>query len=515
MHRPHRYWRPLIAPQQGAAGLGSAPPARFLRREDAHPIIGSGSNDISGVAILVVAILLASFSMAPVDALDLPIGIVKLFSEGLAWFLLFWSLRARLRAGRPLALRWELILPLILLGGVGAAGSLIYGEGLMGGLLFLRVSLMFLPLLVALQNVDLNDRSRRFVCVTLAILFLLQLPVSWLKAGFVGVDESHWIGTVHNQAGELGLLLPLFAVSALTSWFLFLRLPRVIFLGALLLMVGFGMFGIIAEKRAVVYLLPLWLGLAFFLYLAWILRRRNSSLSIRIASMKRLLAQGASLGAVAFILVWGSLVLIPSLNPEERVGGSVSFEHLTNYTTDYLLRGYQHPLNNSVENVEQDRGIQMGRLRVTLEALRLTATSDLRHALFGFGGSATSPSYQLGAGRNDVMFEKFGIRGAASGVTRVVLESGYVGLFLMLGWFVWLWVDLFFLFWRADDVQTASGSMAILLIHGVFAFDFIVYSNASWTCGVLGPVYFVLLALHLQKSLTPRDFGVQRFVFRP
>jgi hypothetical protein len=450
-----------------------------------------GLTKFAGISVSIIFI--CCFSIGIFQYLGLPPLIPKIISESLAFILFMMAVLSCLNKG-DCSFKTFGLLPV---GGVIAAGLIsgwINDASWLQLLIFTREIVKFYLLFLALINLQTPVRMVSRLLLLIVILFLIQIPVSWLKFIVIGIDES-WIGTVQMNAGELSLLLPMFASSFLFASFLYKRK-----MSYLILVSFFFMFSIIGEKEAAPFVFhPLLIFLLWYYYLIESAHKRLGFLY----SLKKLL----SLNNMAIILsswvfvIFLSTQLLSSLNPEEKKMGTFNLMYVVRYALSYNLRELRDPQWNNPD-AENDLSVQMGRFQIISESFRQVAKGDIFSFLFGYGGGSTSTSAWAGQGK-DIMYKRFGIRGATPAMVKILLECGVVGLAFML--------YLFFQFYRAIHISlrkpgnsTNKGIiLGILGMHIVFLFDFLLYSSASLFYGILTPIYFFLLALLIKDQLIP------------
>ncbi len=441
-------------------------------------------------------IFICSFSMGVFQFFGFPLFVPKITSEGLV-IILFMAAALSCLFKRDSKFNLFGLAPV---GGVLAAGLIsgyAHDGGIMQLIIFVRETLKFYLLFLALINLHTPENIIERSLMLLLILFAIQIPVSWLKFYLVGIEED-WIGTVHMGAGQLSLLIPMVASSFLFASFLYTR--RVIHLVWILL---FFIFSIIGEKEAVSFIFhPL---LIFLLWYYYSIEFSYEKLGF-IHSIKKLF----SVKNMAIIIVtWTMAIflstqLLPSLNPEEKRMGTYDMAYVFTYVSSYLLRDLEDQKWNNPD-IENDMGVQMGRFQVISEAARQIVSGDAISFLFGYGGGSTSKSPWVGQG-SDIMYKRFGIRGATPAMAQILLECGIVGLSCML--------YLFYLFYRAIHLKLLATNnpaekamiLGMLGMHVTFIFDFVMYSQASLFYGVLTPVYFFMLALLIKDQVIPFSF---------
>jgi len=428
-------------------------------------------------------VLIASMTIGIWEAVNISQTVVKAIGEAAVLVALALSIVARPESAK--ASRY--LIPLLAIVAIGTVGAIAGEDGIAGAAVFARDMLKSAALLfVAHSFVD--GRSLRMLTIAILVLAAVQIPVAAAKLVLIGIDEKHWIGTMHHSAGQLGILLPLMAVPSLVIVGLAWR-SSITWLSGF-----FSFFAIVNEKRLAILAIPLFaLGAWLIVVVQDIFIRPRLPLSTVVGRLRTFLA----VLAVSVGTFYAGIFFIPSLNPGGTYfGGKVDLRYLRTYTKEYLTRGYVSVLNNPLENLETDTGIQLGRIALIRDAAIHVARQPLPIALLGFGGSNTSDSYLLGDNRNDILFKRHRLRGATPFAVRVLIDTGYIGLTLLVGWFVWI-VLLIMRRMSDPDKWIAIIAMIALCWHGVVAFDVFLYSAALWTYGVLAPSYFLLLGLLL------------------
>jgi O-antigen ligase len=170
------------------------------------------------------------------------------------------------------------------------------------------------------------------------------------------------------------------------------------------------------------------------------------------------------------------------------------------YSYDYLSRDFYSPLNISREPVDSNTNIQMGRITLFKETFESVTEHGPLIMMFGYGASAVNPSYLLGEGRSDIMYQKFGMRGTYPSAIAVMMETGLVGLSAMVLFFSIL---LYSVMKRAVESSSEGnlvvGVTAILMIL-IIAFDYSIYSITAWSSYTLAPIFFIVLGFFLAHN---------------
>ncbi len=374
---------------------------------------------------------------------------------------------------RAIGLIWPFVAYLVIatLSAFGHSSSMGYTLAAIQPLL-LGLILYLWAIGLRLQTDDLV-KLRTFVYA----IVLIQLVFVLIKLGVHGVDEKVFIGTMSNAAGQLGFLFPAIVVPILVF-----MMDKKNSLTSYVLIAAMFLFGIINEKRAVVFLLPLILLVSIAANHAGF-GARVRGLSTRMVAGVLIAVAGVALGISA----------IPSLNAEEAYGGSISIRHALDYGITYLTMNFGGPLQGTYVEAVSDTGVQVGRTTLWISIFDWLMSGDTWTLLFGSGfGTATSSIWLREGGDN--LFSVIGTRGAISGAGLAAVETGLVGL-LTMGWlFVSVTYGLVAVHRKVHSSTAKRWLRTLMIIHLVFCFDFFFYSIVLFRTMPMPFVFFVLLA---------------------
>lgn len=288
--------------------------------------------------------------------------------------------------------------------------------------------LMAFGALLAFIAVGRRTSSRTFA-LTIAGFGLLYLTVSVIKLAVFGVDESYWIGTLSQTAGQYGVTYAAIFAPLVMAFSALWGIP----LAAL-----FGLTAVVHEKRAIIAVFPLLSFAALGLIIAAsVFRSRRQSQKPKLGRLVGLVALNAAMVVLVLLVAVRG---IPSLNPEERVWGTFDLGHVLSYVDEYSTRGYESELNNPIENVSEDQGIQIGRAALFPATFEWSSQRPWLNQVVGDGPGTVDTSPILG-NRDDIFFEHTGLRGATSYFQPLLVERGWAGvlalfvpLLLLTGW---------------------------------------------------------------------------------
>lgn len=322
-----------------------------------------------------------------------------------------------------------------------------------------------------------------YILKILKFVFILQVLFCLIKIVTVGVNESILLGTMSQGAGQLSFLFPCICIPYIVYKYSSRNFTLILLIFSLFLI------GIAGEKRAVVFVFPI---LIFFclLYFVFSKKRKNKLFNFFI------------LGSVVSVLTVGGVLLIPSLSSEGGAGGTFSFSFITQYAYEYLFMDYGGPLQGTYQQAFSDTTVQVGRLTLWIFIIKFLINSDLSIVFFGFGHGSLTPSSWLNESK-DLFFTNIGTRGAFTGANQTLLETGIVGICLIIFFFIIIFIKVYSL--------TKNGSRSfknivfvLLIINCICLFDFFFYSSLLFKTLPMPLVFFGCLALLSRMNETKR-----------
>src|SRR5450631_743193 len=184
----------------------------------------------------------------------------------------------------------------------------------------LRPILRFYIFYLALINLDLVESQYRKVNNLLFGLFIVQLPAAAIRFCLQGISEDT-IGTYAGHGGGHTPIIPIVALGYIAGFYALVK-QRFIYL---LLGVGFVLFGIAGAKRAIFFMYPpAFLGIYYLAFL----KAKKVSVFKHIG-----LIMLVCFGIIGVQIL--AIKVMPSLNPEHKVGGSVNYDHVLNFAKKY------------------------------------------------------------------------------------------------------------------------------------------------------------------------------------
>lgn len=428
---------------------------------------------------LTALLLLFVMTGGLLEWLGIPQSASRFVVECLALFLLACGVRRCDRASLVSAACASI--PLVVAWMIGCANAVASGGSALQIALFSREIGTPVLFMAAFILAPLGTRERHHLLKFLLSLTILQVAVCVAKLLWMGANEKGWIGTMHQTAGQLGLLTPLLALGFIWAFALVHRVPWKVFLVA----TSVGLIAVASEKRGLLVMMPL---VPLGVLVCHEIFHRFFRHSYKRFSVSLLANYAASAFLSCVVLMALALSSIESLRSSDysKLGVDSVFE----YIYVYMTRDFDSAMNRSEFSVDENPNIHMGRLRLIFTAVKTVSENDVYPMTLGGGGGRFLEHPRLNNG-SDVMYREVGLRGPSGLAVRHLFEIGFLGVFLVLAWMAGLVVLL---------VNSArSGANQVLVLGalccvGVLVFDYLIYSEAGWYSGVLLPLVTFMVA---------------------
>lgn len=450
-------------------------------------------------------ILLFSTNMGVLEEIGISPTVVRIACSMLAFVLLIFSLRHDIWRGQVLLLKW-LALPLVAIF-IGVGSAVFAQANSFEIVVFLREMLSPLIFLALFLNMKMDTKRWKNLFILLAVMAILQIPVVLGKYLLLGVNEKDWIGTFHQNAGQLGLLMPMIIVVFLWAY----ALRRDNMWPAIVLATVFSLMSVVCEKRAIVFIMPV--SMLSLIAVNWWAQKKNkfslSSISSLSASIiKPYVIPIFALFLSSILVIYAAFANIDSFDTSTTEYVYISKEAkngrstVLDYTIEYLTRGYDSPINRSEFSVDENRNTHLGRIRLWAEGFKYMAQQNTKEMLFGFGGGWLLEHKLMPDKPRDLMYVRTKLRGPASSGVRHLFEIGLGGVAIITLWFLQIgWV----LLRRTLDYKHSVLALGGLGVWALFAFDYILYSQVGLSVGVFAPVCCFLVAAAIRTTMTGSD----------
>jgi len=332
---------------------------------------------------------------------------------------------------------------------------------------YLKINLMVFLFFLAIYNMSMNTYQIMKINKLIVFLFIIQIVVSILKYFIIGVKER-FAGTI-MVSGTLSTQFPIFAMIFLFSFYLFYKRKAKF----LILIICFMFMSWVGAKRGTWFYLPVFIIIILLIYIA----DKRGTISKKLKSSVIIIL-------FAFLALIFTVRFIPTLNPENRFGGSFNLNHILSFAQDYNYQKISYKK-------------RAGRFATMEEAYQQIKNKSLFNYLFGIGPESIY-GFQYGDGK----IEKYNIvDGQITGATYYMITIGILGSFAIV---------LFYLFWGIKLLKFPTQGLlpiwkAILVASRVitlfFLFDFFTYSRTTVTFYIPQLVYFYLVGIILSTKL--------------
>jgi len=333
-------------------------------------------------------------------------------------------------------------------------------------ILFFRLLIRFYLLFLAIINLDLDEKFVQTIKKVLIFLFIIQIPTAAVKVFFVGIGEEA-IGTYATHGGGPSAVIPLMAISFLFAFY-FYHKPSVWYI---VLAVGFVAFGVIGGKRGLFLFIPV-----VVLFLGLYMRER----------FKKAVVYLVIAGIITILTGYISIRLMPTLNPEHRVGGEVDLDYVKNYLLRYTMARYE--------------GASGGRAITTIQIYEILRNEGLPGILFGLGPGSYIETRFEGLNTTYVETRSLPIEYGVPGSSWLALQVGYVGSFIYHLLFVIILIYASRFFKSESDPYWKSFAL------GIVGFSFVMFliSLTYWSVFIddmLPMIYFILVGFLFIKKM--------------
>lgn len=319
-------------------------------------------------------------------------------------------------------------------------------------LMFFRWTLLGIIVFYVFFNISFSESDYNLIKNYFMWLFVSQIIVAIIKFYMIGITEPY-IGTMSYLGGSLTVCFSLIGISYAFTMYLYKK--KLIYL---IYILGFVLFSIIGGKRATVFFMPL---LLFVLYYAY----NNIILSKGFLEFKFVKPFLSSI-ILTIGLTCLCLTLIPSLNPEDKIGGSINLKYVGELLKRYNL------------NVSGRYADYYGRGDAPMAVLRLLRKED--KILSGFGAGDLVPNRYnnpYGFRLADFIGIKYNIGyGARTGLLWMILQVGILGTLLYLLFYVFLFNQLRKRIKYHNDDNKVLG-IILIGVFAVFVLDYFTYST--------------------------------------
>lgn len=336
--------------------------------------------------------------------------------------------------------------------------SAIYTSGMMY-ILFIQEFLLVWITFYCFYNADWSDENCDSINQLFIWLCVSQFFAAILKFLIIGICEPY-IGTMASHSGGLTTLFSLTGFCICEIMYFSVK-KRTWIWGC----IGFILFGLIGEKRALVFMIPAFFFISFLIY-SLLTRQFGTAFLKKIVS-----------GVILIPLLFYVMVRInPSFNPDRKIWGDFDLGYTLNYAEKY---------NSGTLRMDDDN---VGRSEALTVFHKHIFNDNLYNVLFGYGAGILVQSafnHEVSGSVQTYSLNRWGIGyGISIGYITLLAQVGFVGTILYFLIYVSLlrgvYNGIFYNRYYADP-QTLGYGISALLCIVIMLFLSMTYNKSSFT----------------------------------
>lgn len=359
---------------------------------------------------------------------------------------------------------------LFLVLGIGLTGivsTVLNGTSSIQFFLFFREYFEVIIFFFLIINIRLSEKEIQFIVRLLIWLFVSQIAANVIKLLILQDIVEPYIGTIAVLGGSKTTVFALIGGSFCIVQYLITN-KRVYLWGIL----GFITFSLLGGKRATILYFPVIYFVSYFIF------QFKYSAKKEIVFKKLVVIFGGII-----ILFYATARVLPTLNPEKKIGGSFDLEYIVEYSKSYATADYINEVGRSEAPVY----------------LVLKALSDgYEKIAFGYGtGHLIKSGFNKETANltsDEITYSKYGVGYAArTGFLQFFLQVGAIGVILM----VLFLLVIIRIVWKMKTAPVFLRFTSVLLVL-VLLLDYFSYSCESLLFSAIGCSIFFFLGLTLQ-----------------
>lgn len=350
---------------------------------------------------------------------------------------------------------------------IAIISAIMNGTSIIQFLLFFREYFEAILFFYLIINIRLSEKEIQFLLKLLIRLFLAQVAANVIKLLLLQDIVEPYIGTIAVLGGSKTTILALMGGSYCIV--LYLVTGKRIYLWGIL---GFIIFSLLGGKRATILYFPV-------IYLiSYVIFQLKYSAQQGIVFKKMIVIFGGIL-----VLFYVTARLLPSLNPENKIGGSFNVEYIIEYSKSYATADYID---------------EIGRSEAPAFLLLKAWNDGWEKCAVGYGtGHLIKSSFNKESTNltsDEITYLKYNVGYASrTGFLQFFLQIGLAGVILMLLFFL----TILRIVWKMKSAPVFVRFTSILFIL-VILMDYFTYSYESILFSAIGCSMFFFLGLTLQ-----------------
>lgn len=346
------------------------------------------------------------------------------------------------------------------------SGILTPGDSILDGFKYTRYTFYAFLLYSMIWNQRFSARELKIITIFLGALFLLQVGISFVRILFF--ERVEWrVGTMTTGNGVLATEFPLFAMCCTMGYYFYVRNS----LSVMLIGFSFALVGYASDKRAIFFMMPLFLLVCIGVFF---LQKKRSNVEF-----------------VSRFLIHITLCLFITLpfliygidNTEGIASGDEKLRFI-----DKVLYVLQYA--REYEQGERGDGATSGRISTSINVLTNLGSWSSQHILFGRGPSSfTDKSGEQEKSAWD--FKSLGIAYGIVGWSKDTIAVGLPGMFFFIAAYGLVFRDIL----RFQNKKPLSNDGKAIYFGTILGFIVLFYAYFFYSSNVLtaNPITFTLL----------------------
>ncbi len=339
-------------------------------------------------------------------------------------------------------------------------------------LLFSKEYLMLFLIIFVFSNSKFKQWEYYKIDELISYLFISQIFASLIKLIILKEPSEPYIGTMANVGGSQTTIFALIGSSYSILHFLYTKKPKFLLLTLLFLT-----FSVIGGKRATIFYFPI----IYFLILYFFTKNYQIKLSY---FYKQLVRAIIILPVIGYIMV----ILSPTLNKENKVGGSFNIDYVIEYSSGYITG----------DRYDTDF-ISRGDAPAYLFS-KLYNISPVTFLIGNGAGHLVKSKFNqdvIGKTSDEITESKYGVAyGARTSFLQIFLQVGLLGVISFLLIIISIIRAVKKL--KNNSNETTFYKIFTLVCLMIYLIDFLTYSNVLTTTSTMGICFAWIISMNFR-----------------
>ena len=334
-------------------------------------------------------------------------------------------------------------------------------------ILFLEVVLIPYLLFLAVINSSFSSEHIKFLSKIFLFILILQIPVVIIKFLVIGINESGAVGTFSVNNGNLSTLIPMIAISICLIYYYLFEKYRSLFL-----IPFFIFFGIVGNKLAILFMIPLIYIIVTLIYNFINSKRNVGKIVLNLFSV--------------FIISIISFYFMIMFSPRINATSDNMIDAATEYISDYLYRDKYRDRENKLSRLTAFP-IVVNFIKENKPLIGNGPGVILKSQLTGQSGNLRKTKFNLGYGSKLGMFW-FSIQIGVLGFLPILL--------FMIAIIRHSWRRIYY----NNQISNQLFFPFVSLMIGVtILYDIILYSNTSFLHPAIITIFMIISGINLNR----------------